>query len=88
MTETPMERDRSYGPEEARWGTLLFRGLLGFCAILLVLGLLHKEEHPHFPWEDWRVFFAAFGFVSYAFIVYAGRVWRKVVMRDEDYYER
>jgi hypothetical protein len=73
--------------------TLLYRLLLALCLLLLVpdvLDLLHVgyHKHLHYSAEGWFAFYAVFGFIAYSFIVGAGWVWRRVVMRDEDYYER
>jgi hypothetical protein len=69
--------------------TLLFRVLVAFCGVLVVLGLVFiKAEKTHFAWERWIGFFALFGAASYSLIVVVGKVWRKIVMRSEDYYDR
>ena len=69
--------------------TLLFRILCAFCGLLVIAGLLLiKADQTHFPWERWVGFFALFGAASYSFIVVAGKIWRKIVMRGEDYYDR
>lgn len=46
-----------------------------------------QKEHPHFEVEKFGVFFAAFGFAAFMFIVLAGQHLRKLVGRKEDYYE-
>ena len=60
---------------------------LGVVCAGLVVGGLFVHGHHHFEWEGWFAFSAIFGFLSYAFIVYAGRALRAIVMRGEDYYE-
>ncbi len=82
MNETP----KGWG-EDPRVGNWLFRALIVVCVVLLLLTPLAHHE-VHFAWEDWFGFFAAMGFVAYAFIVFAGKAVRKVLMRDEDYYDR
>lgn len=73
-------------PEEIPLLNRAIAGVGALCAVLVAADLL-VEKHPHFPWEGWFAFFAAFGFASYSFIVYAGRALRRAVMRPEDYYE-
>jgi hypothetical protein len=68
---------------------ILGRAILGLgiaCAGLAAADLA-VEKHPHFPWEGWFAFFGAFGFLSYSFIVFAGRALRRAVMRKEGYYD-
>lgn len=72
--------------DEPRNVDKLFYGLGAACAALLVAGLFVHGHHD-FRWEGWIGFFALAGFVSYAFIVLAGRLWRKVVSRREEYYD-
>ena len=47
-----------------------------------------QKKKPHFPAEAFPVFFAIWGFGSFMFIVLAGQHLRKLVGREEDYYER
>jgi hypothetical protein len=64
-----------------------------FWALVLVCGLLFLsdavyEKHVIFAFENWFGFFGLFGFfVSFALVLTA-RELRKVLMRDEDYYDR
>ena len=46
----------------------------------------HKD-HPHFDAEKIPVFFAVWGFGSFMFIVLAGQHLRKLVGREENYYD-
>lgn len=46
------------------------------------------EHHPHFDIERIPEFFEIFGFLAFVFIVFAGKLLRVFIMRDEDYYER
>ncbi len=71
-----------------RRGTIngVFWGLLGLC---LVLGLADLFYHRHtvFGFEAFPAIYGIFGFVSFVFIVFAGIGLRKLIMRDEDYYD-
>ena len=71
---------------------VLFRLLLVACAILLAADVLDMlgigyHKHVHYSIEKVGGFYAVCGFAAYAFIVGAGWIWRRVVMRDEDYYD-
>ncbi|HCV22868.1 MAG: hypothetical protein VX528_17600 [Candidatus Latescibacterota bacterium] len=70
---------------------LLYRLLIVICLGLLVpdvLDMLHigYHKHIHYGAEGWFAFYSIFGFIAYSLIVGAGFIWRRVVMRDEDYY--
>ncbi len=64
----------------------LFWGLLGVC---VVLGLTDFFYHRHvvFAVEEFPAIYGIFGFVAFVFIVFAGIGLRKLIMRDEDYYD-
>ena len=61
--------------------------LLAFGAILTASEFLY-EHHPHFAIEEIPWFYEIFGFLAFVFIVFAGKALRKLIMRDEDYYDR
>lgn len=71
--------------------TRLFHLLAVVCAVLLILDLfdlsdLLYHKHANYEVEHWFGFYPLFGFLAYSFIVFAGHLWRRVVMRGEDYY--
>jgi hypothetical protein len=49
--------------------------------------LLPYKHHLHFGFEYWFGFYALFGFIACVSLVLAAKVLRKVVKRDEDYYD-
>jgi hypothetical protein len=59
--------------------------------VLVCIGLFGADffyhKHVHFAFEGWFGFFAWYGFISYLVIVLAAKQWRKIVKRDEDYYD-
>ena len=56
-------------------------------AALAGLNSAWHNPHPHFAVEEYGVFFAAYGFIAFSFIVLAGQHLRKLVGRKEDYYD-
>ena len=65
----------------------LFWALVTLC-VLLTLADLFYEKHVVYEFEHWFGFFGFFGFsVSFALVLTA-RELRKILMRDEDYYDR
>ena len=83
-----MNEEKKYWLDDPRHVELLYRVLWGFCVVLAIVGLRFIDrEKVHFSWERWSGF-ALFGFLAYSFIVFAGKLFRKVVRREEDYYDR
>ncbi len=62
------------------------------CAVLVLVDLLDPlglyDRHAHFPLEGIPGFYAFYGFVACTCLVFMAKVLRKVVMREEDYYDR
>lgn len=56
------------------------------CGLLLLADLFHTKT-PHFSFEGWFGFYPVFGFVVSFTLVLTAKEMRKVVRRDEDYYE-
>ena len=56
------------------------------CALLIVVDLFY-HKHGHFTFEGWFGFYAFFGFLAYVFIVLSATQLRKLIKRDEDYYD-
>ena len=54
---------------------------------LSVLVDLTYEKHGHMPVENWFGFHAWYGFVSCVALVFAARGLRRILMRDEHYYD-
>ena len=94
MTETP-SHDRA--PDEAaashswlndrRIAHRIYWVVIAVCALLFLADAFYNK-HTIFEFEGWFGFFGLFGFsVSFA-LVLAAREMRKILMRDEDYYDR
>jgi hypothetical protein len=94
MTDTPNgQHPPSPGEEKKYWldepgnVTKIFRGLVLVCAALAA-GDLFYDKHVIFPFEDVPAFFGIFGFVVCVGLVLAAKELRKILKRDEDYYDR
>ncbi len=61
--------------------------LYALCALILALDFVY-EKHPYFEVENIPNFWGFWGFLCFVFIVFVGKGLRKLVMRDEDYYDR
>ena len=63
----------------------VFGWLSAVCTALVVIEwFVHR--HATYPWEGWPGFYAIFGFVAFAGIVLLGKQLRRVIRRDDDYY--
>jgi len=61
-------------------------GLVGACVILIGLDLvLHR--HVSHPWEAMFGFYAVYGFAACVLLVLLAKEMRKVLIRNEDYYD-
>ena len=84
---TSPRKTRQYWLDDPANVTRLYRGLLGVCLGLVVIDLFFRKV-AHFGWERWVGFYAVYGFLAYAAVVFIGGKLRKVVGRREDYYDR
>lgn len=63
----------------------VFYALVAVCIVLTVADfMVHK--HTHFAFEEWPLFYALVGFVSYVSLVFTAKGLRKILMRPENYY--
>lgn len=67
-------------------GDILWFGL-HFADLDLWGGINQHAKHSHYWWEELPAFHAAYGFISCVVLVLAATQLRKVLMREEDYYE-
>ncbi len=89
-----LETKDTGGPKgEPHWldgkhtGKRVFWGLIALCAGLGLADFLYRR-HVIFDFEAFPLAYAIFGFVCFFGIVLSGYPLRKLVMRDEDYYDR
>jgi uncharacterized membrane protein len=81
------DKTRHYWPDDRRNIDRLVYLLYGVCALLFIADFLYVKK-VHFAFESWIGFYGWYGFCAYVFIVLSAKLWRRVVRRDEDYYER
>ena len=63
----------------------VFYALVAVCIALAVADFMF-HKHTHFDFENWPLFYALVGFVSYVSLVFTAKGLRKILMRPEDYY--
>jgi Na+/melibiose symporter-like transporter len=73
--------------DSARSGRMAFRWLCAVCAVLLIADLFY-DKHAHYGFEDWFGFYGIYGFVGCVLLVLSAKALRRLVKRDEDYYDR
>ena len=60
--------------------------LYAICAALFLVDVFY-HKHGHFGFEEWLGFYAFYGFIACIAIVLSAIQLRKIIMRDEDYYD-
>jgi len=60
----------------------------GFILIIMVVVGLFIQWPIEFSWQDVSAFYAIYGFSACIFLIYAAKVLRILLPRDEDYYEK
>ncbi len=66
---------------------LLVKILIAACVIVVGADFFY-HKHGHFGFQEWFAFDAVFGFAAYVGLVNAAKLLRKIIMRDETYYDR
>ena len=79
--------EKRYWLDEPRNVRKLIWLLCAVCALLLASDLVY-HKHAVFDWEEWIGFYAFFGYVAGTTVVLGAKELRRIVHRDEDYYER
>lgn len=60
--------------------------LFTLCGLMILADLLY-EKHPHFSFEGWFGFYGFFGFIGSFLLVLTAKEMRRVLRRDEDFYD-
>ena len=94
MSDTPGNQSapeespgKTYWLDDIRNVHKLFWALVAVCALLFVADAFY-EKHVVFRFEHWFGFFGLFGFFLSFALVLTARELRKILKRDEDYYDR
>ena len=59
----------------------------GICIALVVVDFI-VHRHVYHDWENIPAFYAIYGFVGCVVLVLIAKEMRKVLMREEDYYDK
>jgi hypothetical protein len=82
----PRPDKAAYWLDEPKNVTKIVYGLVLVCLALLA-GDFFYHKHVHFAFEGFWGFYALAGFVSYVFLIFSAKLLRKLVKREEDYYD-
>lgn len=64
----------------------LLAAFYSLCFILLIVDLF-VGKHPDFPWEGYPNFYAVYGFLCCVMLIFAAKILRIFIKRDENYYD-
>ncbi|NQV98827.1 MAG: hypothetical protein HQ483_03955 [Rhodospirillales bacterium] len=81
-----MNDDKKYWLDDAANVRKIIIGVVVICAGLLAADFFY-DKHATFSIEGWYGFYGIYGFIVFCAIVLIGKELRKILMRDEDYYD-
>ncbi len=70
-------------PQNRRRAIRIFYAML---VVLLVIDVF-IPKHGHFPWENAPAFYAVYGFIGCVALIFIAKGLRRLVRRNEDYYD-
>ena len=74
------------GIDSPESGALAYKVGVGICVVLFLADMV-LSTHGHFAFEAFPGFELVYGFVSCVVLVLAAKQLRRLVKRDEDYYD-
>jgi hypothetical protein len=87
-TESPQRHDeKTYWLDKPGSVTIIYRGVWGICALLALADFFY-DHHSVFRFESFPVFYGLYGFIVCVGLVLGAKELRKILKRDEDYYDR
>jgi threonine/homoserine/homoserine lactone efflux protein len=88
MTEEHEDQSKGWADGAAfRKGLVIVLALAAITVAIAGFLPQFRKDHPHFAVEGFGAFFAIYGFAAFMFIVLVGQHLRKLVGREETYYE-
>jgi uncharacterized membrane protein len=82
-----MNEEKKFWLDDRKNVNKIIYGLFIVCAAVALIDFFPYKNHLHFRFEYWFGFSSFYGFVACVSLVLAAKQLRKVVMRDEDYYD-
>lgn len=84
MSEPKDKQDFFDKPENIR---KILRVFYVICILLVVVDFI-VHRHVYHSWENVPAFYAIYGFVGCVILVLIAKLMRKVIMKEEDYYDK
>ena len=66
----------------------LFLTIVAFSLIIMVISGLFINWPIEFEWQETTAFYAIFGFSAFTFLIYAAKVLRLWLSKEEDYFDK
>lgn len=79
--------EKTYWLDEPRNVDKIYYALLAICLALFLADAFYEKE-VHFAFEGWFGFFGLYGLIACVGLVLAAKELRKLLKRDENYYDR
>ena len=83
----PARDEKKYWLDDPRNVKKIIHALVAVCAAVVLADFFYDKEHTEYAFQNWIGFDAIYGFVCCVFLVLAAKQLRRVLMRDEDYYD-
>lgn len=80
------------GSDDDRWldrpssVNLIIKVLMAACALSLAAEFFY-HKHGDYHFQEWLAFDAVFGFLAYVGLITVAKAVRRLLMRNEDYYD-
>lgn len=87
MAEEQQPDEKQYWLDQPSTGNLIFWGLVVLCIGLTAVDLVF-HRHSHFKFEERFGFYGFFGFIASIGLILAAKQMRKLLKREENYYDR
>ena len=81
------QEEKTYWLDKPGSVTLVYRAVWAVCGLLAVADFFYAH-HPVFKFESFPVFYGLYGFIVCVGLVLGAKELRKILKRDEDYYDR
>lgn len=87
MAEQKKPGEKTYWLDDKKNVDKIWYGLIGICALTVISDLFY-HKHVEFPIEDFIPgMYGWYGLGGCIFLVLSAKILRKIVGRDEDYYD-
>ena len=83
----PEDSGKKYWLDDMKNVNKILWALAAVCAGLMIAEFFY-HKHVVYDFENWFGFYSFVGFFLPVFLVLSARELRKILMRDEDYYDR